>query len=97
MLGAAGVQIPEDNLIRLMETVDLLSGNFSFRVPSILSFFVLPEGCDPLALVDGFTPVEDNIAAKLQIIGVGYKGIILLEYDRLAQYKNAASSELCLI
>ncbi|GJT29541.1 hypothetical protein Tco_0909816 [Tanacetum coccineum] len=27
----------------------------------ILSFFVLPEGCDPLALVDGFTPVEDNI------------------------------------
>ncbi|GJS49305.1 hypothetical protein Tco_0599426 [Tanacetum coccineum] len=28
---------------------------------STLSFFVLPEGCDPLALVDGFTPVEDNI------------------------------------
>ncbi|GKF23353.1 hypothetical protein Tco_0075675, partial [Tanacetum coccineum] len=27
----------------------------------ILSFFVLPEGYDPLALVDGFTPVEDNI------------------------------------
>ncbi|GKF36005.1 hypothetical protein Tco_0112763, partial [Tanacetum coccineum] len=26
-----------------------------------LSFFVLPECCDPLALVDGFTPVEDNI------------------------------------
>ncbi|GKB92458.1 hypothetical protein Tco_0964730, partial [Tanacetum coccineum] len=26
----------------------------------ILSFFVLLEGCDPLALVDGFTPVEDN-------------------------------------
>ncbi|GJX48136.1 hypothetical protein Tco_0273326 [Tanacetum coccineum] len=21
----------------------------------------MPEGCDPLALVDGFTPVEDNI------------------------------------
>ncbi|GJT72997.1 ribonuclease H-like domain-containing protein [Tanacetum coccineum] len=28
--------------------------NISFRVPSSL-------GCDPLALVDGFTPVEDNI------------------------------------
>ncbi|GKD27436.1 hypothetical protein Tco_1233650, partial [Tanacetum coccineum] len=27
----------------------------------ILSFFVLPEGYDPLALVDGFTPIEDNI------------------------------------
>nr|GEY38130.1 hypothetical protein [Tanacetum cinerariifolium] len=26
----------------------------------ILSFFVLPEGFDPLALVEGFTPVEDN-------------------------------------
>ncbi|GKF66118.1 hypothetical protein Tco_0192635, partial [Tanacetum coccineum] len=26
----------------------------------ILSFFVLPEDCDPLALVDGLTPVEDN-------------------------------------
>ncbi|GKA54800.1 hypothetical protein Tco_0753749 [Tanacetum coccineum] len=26
----------------------------------ILSFFVFPEGFDPLALVEGFTPVEDN-------------------------------------
>ncbi|GJS80951.1 hypothetical protein Tco_0747492 [Tanacetum coccineum] len=26
----------------------------------ILSFFVLPEDCDPLALVDGLNPVEDN-------------------------------------
>ncbi|GKF30628.1 hypothetical protein Tco_0100426, partial [Tanacetum coccineum] len=25
------------------------------------SFFVLPEGCDPLVLVDYLTPVEDNI------------------------------------
>ncbi|GJU30714.1 hypothetical protein Tco_1174303 [Tanacetum coccineum] len=31
------------------------------KVRPNLSFFVLPEGCDPLALVDGFTPVEDNI------------------------------------
>ncbi|GJR55535.1 hypothetical protein Tco_1406056 [Tanacetum coccineum] len=29
-------------------------------VHEILSFFVLPEGFDPLALVEGFTPVEDN-------------------------------------
>ncbi|GJY94304.1 hypothetical protein Tco_0510665, partial [Tanacetum coccineum] len=34
----------------------------------ILSFFVLPEGCDPLALVDGFTPVEDSIGADLLIV-----------------------------
>ncbi|GKF84384.1 hypothetical protein Tco_0249282, partial [Tanacetum coccineum] len=26
----------------------------------ILSFFIFPEGFDPLALVEGFTPVEDN-------------------------------------
>ncbi|GJX00997.1 hypothetical protein Tco_0184910 [Tanacetum coccineum] len=29
-------------------------------VREILSFFVLPEGFDPLALVEGFTHVEDN-------------------------------------
>ncbi|GKE12211.1 hypothetical protein Tco_1415762, partial [Tanacetum coccineum] len=29
-------------------------------VCEILSFFVLPEGFDLLALVEGFTPVEDN-------------------------------------
>ncbi|GJX32985.1 hypothetical protein Tco_0242840 [Tanacetum coccineum] len=29
-------------------------------VHEILSFFILPEGFDPLALVEGFTPVEDN-------------------------------------
>ncbi|GKF71124.1 hypothetical protein Tco_0207238, partial [Tanacetum coccineum] len=29
-------------------------------VREILSFFVLPEGFDPLVLVERFTPVEDN-------------------------------------
>nr|GEX56765.1 hypothetical protein [Tanacetum cinerariifolium] len=29
-------------------------------VHKILSFFVLPEGFEPLALVEGYTPVEDN-------------------------------------
>ncbi|GJZ05322.1 hypothetical protein Tco_0538597 [Tanacetum coccineum] len=67
MLRAARVQIPKDNLddlhslreedgtSEIMDPQDLL-GSFL-----ILSFFVLPEGCGPLALVDGFTPVEDNI------------------------------------
>ncbi|GJV99910.1 hypothetical protein Tco_1555162 [Tanacetum coccineum] len=81
MLGAAGVQIPENNLDgncmhssrggrwnsynygspRLLgsylsadtdlRTLDLLAGTL------VLDFL----GCDPLALVDSFTPLEDNI------------------------------------
>ncbi|GKD06114.1 hypothetical protein Tco_1181088 [Tanacetum coccineum] len=104
MLGAAGVQIPENNLDDLhssreedgtSETIDpqdllasllladidliilglgvlvsravgFLRGTSSFVVilvkghafPTIVK--VRPVGCDPLALVDGLTPVENN-------------------------------------
>ncbi|GJY43312.1 hypothetical protein Tco_0431525 [Tanacetum coccineum] len=82
MLGAAGVQIPENNLDDLhssreedgtsetMDPQDLL-GSFlladtDLRTLDLLTGtlvldFLVPEGCDPLALVDGFTPVKDNI------------------------------------
>ncbi|GKE84292.1 hypothetical protein Tco_1558034, partial [Tanacetum coccineum] len=43
---------------RIRIKLGMLYMSSSFR---ILSFFVLPEGCDPLALVDGFSPIEDNI------------------------------------
>ncbi|GJW89864.1 hypothetical protein Tco_0167417, partial [Tanacetum coccineum] len=92
MLGAAGVQIPENNLDDLhssreedgtsetMDPQDLLGLGLSIsRVvgflrgtsavvvilvkghtfPTVVK--VRPVGCDPLALVDGFTPIEDNI------------------------------------
>ncbi|GJX03084.1 hypothetical protein Tco_0189000 [Tanacetum coccineum] len=56
MLGAAGVQIPEDNLDDL----------HSLRKEDGTSKIMDPQdllGCDLLALVDGFTPVEDNIGS----------------------------------
>ncbi|GKB73424.1 hypothetical protein Tco_0934836, partial [Tanacetum coccineum] len=72
MLGATGVQIPENNLNNLhssrakdgtSETMDpqavvviLVKGH---AFPTIVK--VRPVGCDPLALVDSFTPVEDNV------------------------------------
>ncbi|GJT11774.1 hypothetical protein Tco_0858816 [Tanacetum coccineum] len=92
MLGAAGVQIPENNLDDLhssreedgtSETMDpqdllglgvlvsravgFLRGTSAvvvilvrgYTFPTIVK--VRPVGYDPLALVDGFTPVEDNI------------------------------------
>nr|GEV48541.1 hypothetical protein [Tanacetum cinerariifolium] len=95
VLGAAGVQIPKNNLdnlhssIKKMEhwklwipkfywvpfclggllsrAMGFLRGTLALVVilvkghafPTIVN--VLPVGCDPLALVDKFTPVEDNI------------------------------------
>ncbi|GJS88755.1 hypothetical protein Tco_0771391 [Tanacetum coccineum] len=43
---------------RISIKLGMLHMSSSFR---ILSFFVLSEGYNLLALVDGFTPVEDNI------------------------------------
>ncbi|GKE20903.1 hypothetical protein Tco_1432415 [Tanacetum coccineum] len=92
MLGAAGVQIPENNLdnlhssreedgtsktvdpqdllglgVSVSRSVDFLRGTSAVVVilvqghtfPTIVK--VRPVGCDSLALVDGFTPIEDNI------------------------------------
>ncbi|GJZ66169.1 hypothetical protein Tco_0622865 [Tanacetum coccineum] len=91
MLGAARVQIPENNLddlhsweedgtsesmdpqnllglgVSLSRAVGFLRGTSAVVVilvkghafPTIVK--VRPVCCDPLALVDGFTPVEDNI------------------------------------
>ncbi|GJY01047.1 hypothetical protein Tco_0359199 [Tanacetum coccineum] len=67
MLGAAGVQILENNLDNLhslreedgtSETMDPLDLLGSFLLADKDLIFL---GCDPLALVDSFTPVEDNI------------------------------------
>ncbi|GKE76415.1 hypothetical protein Tco_1542535, partial [Tanacetum coccineum] len=88
VLGAAGVQIPQNNLDNLqsireegdgvteiflesefclfnldltfLDWTSTLFFSLLLGVHEILSFFVLPEGFDPLALVEGFTPVEDN-------------------------------------
>ncbi|GKB40559.1 hypothetical protein Tco_0885501 [Tanacetum coccineum] len=79
MLGAAGVQILENNLDdlhssreedRTSETMDPqdLLGSFLLVDIDLIILDLLKGtlvldflGCDPLALVDGFTPVEDNI------------------------------------
>ncbi|GJU16235.1 hypothetical protein Tco_1144201 [Tanacetum coccineum] len=54
MLGAAGVQIPENNLDDLHSLRDEDGTSETMDPQDLL-------GYDPLALVDGFTPVEDNI------------------------------------
>nr|GEW36196.1 hypothetical protein [Tanacetum cinerariifolium] len=81
VLGAAGVQIPENNLDNLhssieedgtLETVDPqdLLGSFLLADKDLICLDLLTGTlfldalgfrCDPLALVDRFTPVEDNI------------------------------------
>ncbi|GJW51661.1 hypothetical protein Tco_0093012 [Tanacetum coccineum] len=64
MLGAAGVQIPENNLENLqslreedgtLETVDPQD-----LLGSLMLADLIILGCDPLALVDGLTPVEEK-------------------------------------
>nr|GEZ20986.1 hypothetical protein [Tanacetum cinerariifolium] len=66
MLGAAEVQIPENNLddmhssreedgtLKTKDPQDLLGSLLLVNIDLIIL------GCDPLALVDDFTPVEDN-------------------------------------
>ncbi|GJR41197.1 hypothetical protein Tco_1216881 [Tanacetum coccineum] len=76
MLGAAGVQIPENNLDDLqasreedgtLETVDPQDLLGSLLLADLIILDLLTGsvdlvfvGCDPLALVDDHTPVEDN-------------------------------------
>ncbi|GKC64918.1 hypothetical protein Tco_1097516, partial [Tanacetum coccineum] len=55
MLGAVGVQIPENNLDNLQSVREEDGSSENVDPQDLL-------GCDPLALVDGFTPVEDNIS-----------------------------------
>nr|GFB59997.1 hypothetical protein [Tanacetum cinerariifolium] len=71
MLGEAEVQIPENNLDNLhssreedgtsetMDPQDLLGSLLLADIDLII--LVLPKGYDPLAIVDSFTPVDDNI------------------------------------
>ncbi|GJT11942.1 hypothetical protein Tco_0858984 [Tanacetum coccineum] len=88
MLGAARVQIPENNLddlhssreedgtsetmdpqdllglgVSLSKAVGFLRGTSACYGKSLFrdTFPTIVKDCDPLALVDGFTPVEDNI------------------------------------
>ncbi|GJS45655.1 hypothetical protein Tco_0595776 [Tanacetum coccineum] len=55
MLRATGVQIPEDNLDDLHSSREEDGTSWKTMVPQRLT------SCDPLALVDCITPVEDNI------------------------------------
>ncbi|GKE09436.1 hypothetical protein Tco_1412987 [Tanacetum coccineum] len=54
MLRAAGVQIPENNLDDLHSSREEDGTSETMDPQDLL-------GCDPLALVDGFIPIEDNI------------------------------------
>ncbi|GKA72273.1 hypothetical protein Tco_0778489 [Tanacetum coccineum] len=54
MLGAIRVQIPENNLDNLHSSREEDGTSKTMDPQDLL-------GCYPLALVDGFTPVEDNI------------------------------------
>nr|GEY02151.1 hypothetical protein [Tanacetum cinerariifolium] len=60
VLGAAEVQIPENNLDNLHSSIEKDGTLETVDLQDLLGSFLL-AGCDPLALVDKFTPVEDNI------------------------------------
>ncbi|GJU20190.1 hypothetical protein Tco_1153532 [Tanacetum coccineum] len=62
MLGAARVRIPENNLDDLHSSREE-DGTLKIMDPQDLL------GCDPLALLDGFTPLEDNIAESKEVFG----------------------------
>ncbi|GKF27319.1 hypothetical protein Tco_0083213 [Tanacetum coccineum] len=109
MLGAARIQIPENNLddlhssreedgpletldpqdllgkdVSLSRAIDFLRGTSVVVVilvkghafPTIVN--VRPVGYDPLALVDGFTPVEDNIG--LLETGFDVEAVLVIVY-----------------
>nr|GEX05045.1 hypothetical protein [Tanacetum cinerariifolium] len=79
VLGASGVQIPENNLDNLHSTIEedgtleimdpqdifgsFLSADNDLLILDLLTgtIFLDSLGCDPLALVGKFTPVEDSI------------------------------------
>ncbi|GKE64639.1 hypothetical protein Tco_1518800 [Tanacetum coccineum] len=67
MLGAAGVRIPENNLDDLHSSREEDGTSETMDPQDLLGSFLLADidliilGCDPLALVDSFTHVEDNI------------------------------------
>ncbi|GJU01796.1 hypothetical protein Tco_1220260 [Tanacetum coccineum] len=44
-----------------MQPLHLTHKGSEFALSLECCTFTVPLGCDPLALVDGFTPVEDNI------------------------------------
>ncbi|GJS55395.1 retrovirus-related pol polyprotein from transposon TNT 1-94 [Tanacetum coccineum] len=67
MPGAAGVQIPENNLDALHSSSEEDGTSETMDPQDLSGSFLLVDidltilGYDPLALVDGFTPVKDNI------------------------------------
>nr|GFB70907.1 hypothetical protein [Tanacetum cinerariifolium] len=66
MLGAAGVQIPENNLDDLHSSRAKDGTSETMDLQDLLGSLLLADidliilGCDLLALVDGFTPIEYN-------------------------------------
>nr|GEU80467.1 hypothetical protein [Tanacetum cinerariifolium] len=67
MLGAARVQIPKNNLDDLHSSIEEDGTSKTMDPQDLLGSLLLADidliilGCDSLALVDSFTPVEDNI------------------------------------
>ncbi|GJW83839.1 hypothetical protein Tco_0156984 [Tanacetum coccineum] len=74
MLGAAGVQIPKNNLDDLHSSREEDGTSETMDPQDLL-------GCDPLALVDGFTPVEDNIGLLETWFDVEAVFVIVLPED----------------
>nr|GEX83009.1 hypothetical protein [Tanacetum cinerariifolium] len=66
MLGAARVQIPKNNLDDIHSSREEDGTSKTIDLKDLLDSLLLADidliilGCDPLGLVDGFTPVEDN-------------------------------------
>ncbi|GJU00378.1 hypothetical protein Tco_1110716 [Tanacetum coccineum] len=106
MLGAGGVQILEKNLDDLhssreedgtaetMDPQDLLREHYTLHFLRILSFFILPEGCDPLLLVDVFTHVKENIGRYLSEKAKEETARILRKARRRKRKYNNATVEL---
>ncbi|GJY65557.1 hypothetical protein Tco_0467795 [Tanacetum coccineum] len=103
MLGAAEVQIPEDNLDDLyssreedgtsetMDPQDLLGSLLLADIDLIILGWLTRNisldflGCDPLVLVDDFSPVEDNIGLKSLLVTSGITTFMQYKKDKILQ------------
>ncbi|GKB35313.1 hypothetical protein Tco_0880255 [Tanacetum coccineum] len=97
MLGATGVQIPENNLENLHSSREEDGTSETMDPQDLLGSFLLADinliilGCDPLALVDGFTRVEDNIdPCSCGVAGTKFPSVIV---DTRASFIDVSSDK----
>nr|GEW36407.1 hypothetical protein [Tanacetum cinerariifolium] len=103
VLGAAGVQIPKNNLDNLhssreedgtLETVDPQDLLGCDPLALVDRFTPVKDniGCDPLALVDRFTPVKDNIGVNLSTSASGSQPSSNTKKDKIQQTPSSTQT-----